>query len=92
MPLHSYRCFECDPKLKGESIQLFRHVTEKEVVPVCQLCSKPMQQDFNHPVSDGTIFRPITLEHVGPVPVTFNSRKELVDYARKNNLELGALL
>jgi len=51
-----------------------------------------MLQDFNNPTSDGVIFRPVTLEHVGPTPVTFNSRKEMVDFAKKNKLELGALL
>ncbi len=39
-----------------------------------------------------SIWKPLTLEHIAPEPMTFNSKKELIQECQKRGVSSGALL
>lgn len=87
MPMFDYKCLSCGHKQMDE----FVHCVSDTVC--CPICNKPMERMF--PTKVGSLIFPIdgiTLEHAEANPVHFNSYKELRDYAKRKNLELGAIL
>lgn len=87
MPIYDYKCPSCK-KVKKDIL-----VTDRKEVIKCAQCHENMKRLFpnrfsNHTFPNGGIF----LEHVSPTGKTFHSKQEMKDYAKKNNLELGALL
>lgn len=86
MPIYDYECKKCNETLLDEFAKKYGEKRN------CPNCNSQMQQLF--PMSNGYVFPRdgITLEHVGPQPKTFRSKKEMVTFARENNMELGALL
>ena len=85
MPIYDYEC-DCGKEVKDEFVKSW------ETKVKCPNCKKDMRKLF--PLTNAYCFPAdgITLEHVGPQPKTFRSKKEMVQFARKNNMELGALL
>ena len=84
MPIYDLKCINCGNILYDH----FQSI--KADNPIC--CGRKMQ---TVPSSCSGYCFPaegIHLEHVSANGKTFHSKKEMVTYARKNNLELGALL
>jgi hypothetical protein len=88
MPMHDFKCYDCNVEVND----VWREQRDELIFPICHSCGKVMVQNFSRTPSDGIIFRPVTLHNVDKVPVTFNSRKEMVNYAKEKKMELGALL
>lgn len=85
--MYDYLCHVCDTQE-----QHFVHKREDEVT--CEKCGEPKHRLFNTklgPINFGWPEDGITLEHVGPEPVHFNTRKEAKEYAKKHDLQLGCL-
>lgn len=85
MPIYDYKCPSCDETQKD----VFVHNWDTKIT--CK-CGKTMQKLISTGIaakvfpSDG-----IFLEHVSPEGKRFYSKKEMQDYAKKHDLELGAL-
>ena len=86
MPIYDFKCITCD-EVKNDEFVKSMHSKVK-----CPVCKTNMQQQF--PLTNAYCFPAdgLTLEHVGPQPKTFRSKKEMVRFARENKMELGALL
>lgn len=85
MPVYDFKCTICG-KFKLNELTLS---WEEKVL----CCGEPMLREF--PLTTNVYSFPsegITLEHVGPKPVTFHSKSEMRRFAKDKNLELGALL
>jgi hypothetical protein len=82
MPLMDYKCLKCNKKET-----LFFWPTEARVAPECCMT---MVEDWSR--SNVLLDHPVTLNHVEWQPKTFQTKKEMRDYAREHKLELGALL
>jgi len=84
MPTYDFKCEVCGKRLDD----VFQSI--KADNPEC--CGKTMHTIPG--LCSGYVFpaEGITLDNVEAQPKTFHSKKEMVTYARKNNLELGALL
>ena len=84
MPTYDFKCGVCQKKLTD----VFQMMSAEN--PEC--CGRKMNTVPG--LCSGYVFpaEGITLNHVEAQPKTFHSKKEMVTYARKNNLELGALL
>ena len=82
MPIFDLQCSVCGQKKLDE----FLH-NDKQI-PVC--CGEKMKKMIAmiHP---GFPKYGLTLTNVESQPVHFESRKQLLNYKRKHNLELGAL-
>ena len=85
MPIYDYKC-ECGEEKKDE------FVFSWDTVITCDKCKKPMIKLFSgfrfpHTFPKNGIF----LEHVSPEGKLFHSKKEMKDYAKKHDLQLGAL-
>lgn len=86
MPIFDYVCNSC-----GQSVELF--VKDRFEVCTCDACGDNMIRQFPNRVNidifpeDG-----VHLSNVSANGKTFRSKKEMIRYANKNNLELGALL
>jgi putative FmdB family regulatory protein len=87
MPIFDYKCPSCHIKIEDKFVR-----NRKEVV-VCKQCHAQMQRLFPNRVN-AYVFpqEGIHLEHVSAKGKTFHSTQEMRDYAKKNDLELGALL
>lgn len=85
MPIYLYRCPEC----KGE-VEEFKRMAECHNGPECPRCKVKMPLCPSLPHVE--VWEPIHLEHVSPEGKTFQTKKELIEYCRKNGLESGALL
>lgn len=86
MPIYDYECVMCNASKKDE----FVHNWEDEVK--CLECDSIMLRNFVgsskfHPWPANGLF----LKHVCPEGKTFMSKRELQSYAKKHDLELGAL-
>lgn len=87
MPIFDYKCKHCHRRVND----VFVHSYKDKVK--CKQCkgdmSKLVPTGINADVfpADG-----LHLEHVSPEGKTFRNKKEIVRYARENNLELGCLL
>lgn len=87
MPVFDYICGDCKKKLENEYV-----VHYKDDV-ICPRCKTKMNKLFPNKMSHGCFPNGgVHLEHVSPNGETFHTKKEMSDYAKKNNLELGALL
>ena len=84
MPLFDYIC-KCSHKTE-------EYVVKHDEEVICERCKGIMEKQF--PTILGPTFpsEGITLDNVEATPKHFSSKKEMRDYAKKNNLELGALL
>lgn len=84
MPTYDFCCKRCGKKLND----VFQRMSEAK--PKC--CGKDMESIPG--LCSAYVFpaEGIYLEHVSATGKTFHSRKEMVIYAREQNLELGALL
>lgn len=87
MPLYDYKCKNCDKTEKD------RYVSNRNSVVKCDNCGEKMSRLF--PTTVNPLLFPnggIHLENVSPEGKTFHSYREMRRYAKKHNLELGALL
>ena len=84
MPTYDFKCQTCGKRLDNQ----FQPMSADN--PEC--CGEKMETVPG--LCNGYVFpaEGITLEHVASTPQTFYSKKEMVNYANKHNLELGALL
>ena len=84
MPTYDFKCLKCGKRLDDQ----FQSI--KADNPIC--CG--VEMDTVPGLCSGYVFpaEGITLTNVEAQPKTFHSTKEMVNYANKNNLELGALL
>jgi len=86
MPLYDYKCNWC-----GFEEEQFVHDLNDTVR--CTVCRRKMSRQFPTSARIGVFpSNGIFLEHVSPEGKHFSSKKELKDFARDNDLELGALL
>jgi predicted nucleic acid-binding Zn ribbon protein len=84
MPTYDFKCNTCNKRL----YDVFQSI--KEDNPEC--CGVEMDTVPGCCMASVFPAEGITLTNVEAKPKTFYSTKEMVVYARKNNLELGALL
>lgn len=84
MPTYDFKCLECGEKLED----VFQRMSEDN--PTC--CGVKMETVPG--LCSGYVFpaEGIYLEHVSATGKTFHSKQEMRNYAKENNLELGALL
>ena len=86
MPIYDYEC-ECGAKKKDE------FVTHWDKTVACPDCGYKMDRQFSLTfVPDAFPKFGLFLKHVEARGKTFYSKSELKIYAKKHNLELGALL
>ena len=86
MPIYDYVC----PKCKKKKIDVFKKSWEEE--ELCEECKAPMEKLVSgFPVPHVFPAEGIFLEHVSPNGKRFYSKKEMQQYAKENDLELGAL-
>jgi len=83
MPIFDFKCSGCGRQVLDALIR------KEEEIPVC--CQNQMEK-IPARIHSGFPEFGITLENVAEKPVHFSSKRQMQDYARKNNLELGALL
>jgi len=84
MPTYDFKCSIC----KKRTNDVFQRMSEDS--PKC--CGKSMDVVPGRCSVYAFPQEGITLEHVESQPKTFYSKKEMLNYAQKNDLELGALL
>jgi hypothetical protein len=87
MPIYDYECYLCGLTKSNEFVH------NCETVVRCENCDIPMDKLF-HPTAIPQVFpaEGITLHNVAAQPVTFHSKKQMQQYAKTHDLELGALL
>ena len=68
---------------------MFQKVMEDKVHK-CPLCDRKMDKLVSLFRAD--TWTPVTLEHVDIVPRTFDTKKSLRDYCKKNQMESAVLL
>ena len=88
MPIFDYKCPHCNKK----SVNVFvKHYKDKVK---CTRCGAFMCKLVSSFKANAHVFPAdgVYLEHVSPQGKTFKSKKEMVRYANKNNLDLGYLL
>ena len=83
MPIFDYKCSNCG------KVEVDVLVRDKNEIPVC--CSKTMNKKAGFPRIYVFPSEGIHLKHVSKEGKTFYSKKEMKDYAKANNLILGAL-
>jgi putative FmdB family regulatory protein len=85
MPIYDYKCPNCGRKLKDKLVK------NKDVSVKCVQCHEDMKRlvpkicPHIFP-ADGIFF-----EHASPTGERFHSRKEMKEFAKKNDLEFDAL-
>lgn len=87
MPIYDFRCPNCSYLLKDR----FTKSWDEEVK--CSRCRAIMKKLISEGVV-GKVFpaEGVYLEHVSPKGKTFHSTKEMRDYEKKHNVDLGYLL
>lgn len=87
MPIFDYKCPSCNAVKKDIFVNNWKEVIN------CPQCHETMKRLFPTGVN-AKVFpqEGIFLEHVCPEGKRFHSTQEMKDYAKKNDLELGALL
>lgn len=87
MPLYNYLCHVCD-----EQEEEFVHKKNDEVL--CLKCGNKKHRLFPlslGPINFGFPEGGVTMEHVGPTPVHFETRQQAKRYAKEHNVDLGCL-
>ena len=85
-PIYDFRCSKCGKDKKD----VFVHSWDDEVK--CDDCDTKMKKLFSgFPVPHVFPAEGIFLEHVSSEGKRFHSKQEMKDYAKKHDLELGAL-
>lgn len=85
MPIYDFVC----PKCKEKILDVFKKSWEEE--EHCGACGAPMEKIPTRFTPDVFPADGIHLEHVSANGKTFHSKKEMQQYAKDNDLELGAL-
>ncbi len=88
MPIYEFICARCGKKEE----KLFKKIDAAPQAPVCGHCNFIMTQAVARPGRDIFPSDGLTLEHVERTPRHFKSYTEMKQYAKKRNLELGAIL
>lgn len=83
MPIYDYQC-NCGETKNDEFVQAW------DTIILCS-CGKKMTKKLSRFFADVFPNGGIFLEHVSPTGQLFHSKKEMRQYARDNDLELGAL-
>jgi putative FmdB family regulatory protein len=86
MPLYDYTCNKCK-----RTEEIFVHSSEEEV-PKCN-CGGTLKREF--PTSARIGLFPsggVFLEHASAKGEHFETKQQMRDFAKKNDMELGALL
>jgi len=91
MPIYDFKCPNCNHIIRDE----FTKSWDEKVK--CKRCGAVMKKLVSKGILDGEMKRVdqldgVHLEHVSPTGKTFHSKKEMKEYAKKHNLELGYLL
>ena len=88
MPIFDYKCSKCGNVVRD--VYVVRH----DAAIACQLCDVHVVMDKLPAVPNMHLFPidGIHLKHVCPGGKIFRSKNEMKQYARDNNVELGALL
>jgi hypothetical protein len=82
MPIYDLQCEDCG----NEKLDEFCHL--EKLIPTC--CGRVMSRKVSR-IHPGWPKYGLTLEHVEEKPVHFETKNQLRDYKRKNNLQLGAM-
>ena len=85
MPIYKFKCPQC----KRVDDDVFTKTWDEE--HRCKACNVAMEKVPCSFSPDVFPAEGIFLEHVSPEGKTFYSKQEMRDYARDNDLELGAL-
>ena len=84
MPIYDFICPACKTKQKDVFVKSWEEVIK------CK-CGKQMNKLPSLFIANTWPMDGIYLEHVSPEGKTFHSKKEMKEYAKTNDLELGAL-
>ena len=90
MPIFDYRCPECDAILKDFFVKCWDAIVfciHDDRHEICPKMEKIPSRFFADIFPNGGIF----LEHVSSEGKTFYSKREMRQYAKEHDLELGAL-
>lgn len=86
MPIFDYKCSSCSNRVSDE------YVRRPDDVVICPACMMPMEKLASFPAVHVFPVGGVFLKHVSPQGKTFYSKKEMQQYAKNHDLELGALL
>ena len=86
MPIFNYKCKNCEKKM----LDVF--VPRWDTLVTCKYCGREEQEKIPSKfLADIFPKDGIFLEHVSSEGKLFHSKKEMKQYAKENDLELGAL-
>ena len=93
MPSYDFRCLECN-----HIEEYFIRNVNNYVLPKCMKCNGDTEKVISLRAADpqklnGIIFPVdgLTLEHVGPQPIHFDSYRDMKKFAKENNIGLSAV-
>jgi len=87
MPIYDFKCSKCG---KVEKDQFFHSWEDSHMT--CPDCKIEMDKLIGAPFPKCFPAEGVYLEHVSPTGKTFHSTKEMREFERKNDMELGYLL
>lgn len=87
MPLFDFKCPKCETKHEDVFVQKY---DETHLCSCGTECERLFPNRFG-PANFGWPEGGVTMEHVGPEPVHFATRREAANYAKEHNMELGCL-
>ena len=85
MPIYDFKCLKCGKEKKDVFTRSWEEIVKCE-------CGKEMQKVPSRFMPDVFPAEGLHLEHVSPEGKTFHSKKEMRQYEKDHNVELGALL
>ena len=85
MPIFDFKCLACDRTEKDMFVKSW------DTPVFCDECEEPMEKIPSRFLADVFPNGGIHLEHVSSNGKTFYSKGEMREYAKANDLELGAL-
>lgn len=86
MPIFDYRCSKCGHVIRDVLVPVYKEPVDC-IRCACVMYKLPAVPNMHLFPIDG-----VHLKHVCPGGKTFHSKNEMKQYARENNLDLGALL